>query len=273
MADPKSLEIDRRPERRTPAPFAIAATEVTVAQFLRFFPEHVYDRTISQDDDSPINQVDYFDALKYCRRLSEAAGIPEDQMCYPRAEEIGPKMRLRPGHLGRTGYRLPTEEEWEYACRAGTTGDRYSGPSEDLLPHYEWLKDTSRGHAWPVGRLKPNDLGLFDMLGNVNEWCHLSYTPRQPCDTDVSPKVYRGSRYDQWPVDARSSERLEAPSHRWITFGFRIARTILPSSHAERSAGPSGGARSTLHCPSPLWVARGTGLEAARHDKFRSLLP
>jgi len=272
-ADPKTLEVERRPERRTPAPYAIAATEVTVAQFLRFTPDHPYDRTISQTDDSPINQVDYFDALKYCRRLSEAARIPEDQMCYPRVQEIGPKMRLPPDYLRRTGYRLPTEEEWEYACRAGTQGYRYSGPSEDLVPNYEWLHGTARGHAWPVGLLKPNDLGLFDMLGNVSEWCHLSYTPRQPCDTDLAPRVYRGTRYNQWPVDARSSERLETLSHRWITFGFRVATTIRRSPLVETPAGPPGRARSTFDRPLPSLLARGTGPEAARRGTFRSLLP
>ena len=73
--------------------------------------------------------------------------------------------------LQRTGYRLPTEAEWEYACRAGAVTSRYYGHSIDLLDAYAWYQANSKDHAWPCGSLFPNDLGLFDMLGNVYEWC------------------------------------------------------------------------------------------------------
>ena len=72
--------------------------------------------------------------------------------------------------LKRTGYRLPTEAEWEYACRAGTVTSRYYGVSVELLGKYAWYQANSQDHAWPGGSLLPNDLGLFDMLGNVFEW-------------------------------------------------------------------------------------------------------
>ena len=73
--------------------------------------------------------------------------------------------------LTRTGYRLPTEAEWEFACRAGTLASRYCGTDRELLKNYAWFNLNSDGRAWPCGRLLPNDLGLFDMLGNVYEWC------------------------------------------------------------------------------------------------------
>ena len=72
--------------------------------------------------------------------------------------------------LERTGYRLPTEAEWEYACRSGTITSRYYGVSTDLLGKYAWYQANSREHAWPGGSLIPNESGLFDMLGNVVEW-------------------------------------------------------------------------------------------------------
>ena len=73
--------------------------------------------------------------------------------------------------LKRTGYRLPAEAEWEYACRAGTITSRYHGPSVRLLKAYARYAANGGEHAWPGGSLLPNDLGLFDMLGNVFEWC------------------------------------------------------------------------------------------------------
>ena len=74
--------------------------------------------------------------------------------------------------LERKGYRLPTEAEWEYACRAGAITSRYYGDSIALLEKYEWYRANSPENARPVGSLLPNDLGLFDMLGNVFELCH-----------------------------------------------------------------------------------------------------
>src|SRR5205823_3351078 len=73
--------------------------------------------------------------------------------------------------LERTGYRLPTEAEWEYACRAGAVTSRYYGASLDLLDAYARYQANSTEHAWTCGSLLPNDLGLFDMLGNMYEWC------------------------------------------------------------------------------------------------------
>ena len=82
--------------------------------------------------------------------------------------------------LDRTGYRLPTEAEWEYACRAGAVTSRYYGHSIDLLDAYARYQANSKDHAWTCGSLLPNDLGLFDMLGNQFEWCQDSSTCSRP---------------------------------------------------------------------------------------------
>ena len=80
-------------------------------------------------------------------------------------------MKLKPNYLSLTGYRLPTEAEWEYACRAGAVTSWYYGETAELLTHYGWYRTNSPDQTQPVGAKKPNDRGLFDMHGNVFNWC------------------------------------------------------------------------------------------------------
>jgi formylglycine-generating enzyme required for sulfatase activity len=112
-------------------------------------------------------------------------------------------MKVRANYLSLQGYRLPSEAEWEYACRAGAVTSRYYGESEDLLGRYAWYMANSL-NRWmlPVGSLKPNDFGLFDMQGNAVEWCQeRPFYPRpgkpgQPIEDkedvrDLSDREYR----------------------------------------------------------------------------------
>jgi hypothetical protein len=159
-----------------PRSFAIGMKNVTVRQFQRFgmpAAENLV-RSYSPDLDGPIVAVTWFEAAKYCRWLSEQEHIEEDQMCFPPLDQIKDGMQLPSDYLLRQGYRLPTEAEWECACRMGTITSRFYGSSDDLLGKYAWYNGTSMDHASPVGVLKPNDLGLFDIYGNVWQWCHSS---------------------------------------------------------------------------------------------------
>ncbi|HKA08201.1 MAG TPA: formylglycine-generating enzyme family protein, partial [Gemmataceae bacterium] len=132
--------------------------------------------------DCPIIGVTWYEAAEYCNWLSKQEGIPESQWCYlPNPHgKYAEGMKLAPDYLQRRGYRLPTEAEWEYCCRAGTSTARYYGRSEELLPKYAWSLRNAKEHAWPVGSLKPNDFGLFDMHGNAWSWCSDSYLHYKP---------------------------------------------------------------------------------------------
>jgi formylglycine-generating enzyme required for sulfatase activity len=152
-------------------------------------------------------------------------------------------MRLAPGHLERIGYRLPTDAEWEFAARAGTTGPRFFGTSEELLREYAWYAgNTFAERSWPVGQLKPNDLGLFDVYGNVWEWIHDLARPNGSDGTAVvrvdgadasgtvsarNPRPRRGGSYSYDASYLRSAHRgAYIPDERRDSVGFRVARTI-----------------------------------------------
>lgn len=223
--------------------FAVATTETTVAQYLRFDPDVDFVKSSSPDANGPIVNVDWFDAVKYCRWLSEQEGIEDEQMCYPPVDEIGPGMELPANFLERTGYRLPTEAEWEFAARAGVDTKFTFGNDTTLLPQYAWFKDNADDHAHRVGLLKPNRLGLFDVMGNAGEWCHDEYMsyrmpPRGEVITDHPPleingnRVGRGGSILSVPRYSRLSTRFGWGSKQnYRDVGFRIVRT-LPNTNA-----------------------------------------
>jgi formylglycine-generating enzyme required for sulfatase activity len=142
--------------------------------------------------------------------------------------------------LQRTGYRLPTEAEWEYACRSGTITSRYYGQTIDLLMQYAWYQANSQERAWAGGSLLPNDLGLSDMLGNVYEWMNDSFGAPRPWSRRIHrdilnrseyvreklPRLLLGGSFANPPAGVRvAGRRGNAPSLRDASYGFRLART------------------------------------------------
>jgi formylglycine-generating enzyme required for sulfatase activity len=244
--------------------FAISATEVSVEQFLEFFPTYAHrQNAYSSTPDCPVVALTWHRAAQYCQWLSEQDGIPADQLCYVRD---GDDMIPVGSSLTHTGYRLPTEAEWEYACRAGSRTPYYWGYNPDLAFRYAWLNGNADGHPWPVGCRCPNRFGLFDMLGNVAEWTHEPYEVKRrdgpdadgpgPNGSDVAERTQepkqdvpgagsdsagsrkeseedtmravRGQSAISYPLMSRSANRTPSQStHGNSSFiGFRIVRTL-----------------------------------------------
>ncbi|MGY1454267.1 formylglycine-generating enzyme family protein [Streptomyces sp. SS8] len=210
---------DRRTQRSWPvdlAPYRIAALPVTRAWYAQVTgspPDTAHGGRL------PVEGVSWLDAVRFCNALSLHEGLT-------------PAYRIPPDGGGgdgdgtgvewderADGYRLPTEAEWEYACRAGTAGPRY-GPLDEIA----WHRGNSGERVHAVGGRRPNDWGLYDMLGNVWEWCWDRYDP----EVYGPYRVLRGGGWFDEPWSCRASVRRRShPTLRIDDVGFRLARSLL----------------------------------------------
>ena len=265
LTEPGRSNVEIPHRVRIPRVYAIATTEVTNEQFAAFLsavPEYgerwkrattarfgdppgflQYSRT----PDSPQVGVSWFDTARYCNWLSEAAGIPRNQWVYPESIDASQGLEMAPNYLHRTGYRLPTEAEWENAARAGTVSSWYFGEDVRSLPEYGWYDaNTKKARMHPVARRRPNQWGLFDMAGNAWEWTldrRQPYPSAIPILQDAEDSVLRVSR------DVARTRRGGSFAYEWFTLrsahrgdttyfpnqtrdgvGFRVARTMPPDA-------------------------------------------
>jgi formylglycine-generating enzyme required for sulfatase activity len=134
----------------------------------------------------------------------------------------------------RNGFRLPSEAEWEYACRAGTTTRYYSGDTEIDLARAAWYRGNSRQQTQPAGRKEPNAFGLYDMSGNVFEWCNDWFVPYSPEPVRNPTGIRRGSNrvlrggswYNSSSVCRSAFRHFGDPDNRRAYVGFRIVRGV-----------------------------------------------
>jgi formylglycine-generating enzyme required for sulfatase activity len=165
---------------------------------------------------NPVETVSWENAVEFCRKLSS---LPEEK-------------------IAGSVYRLPTEAEWEYACRAGSTTKYCFGDSDSRLGEYAWFQENSGKQSHGVGQKRPNALGLYDMHGNVWEWCNDWYGeyPRIAVTDPVGPltgsfRVLRGGSWLRVAARCRSAVRERfVPSTRDNSFGFRVAMTVPDES-------------------------------------------
>jgi formylglycine-generating enzyme required for sulfatase activity/predicted Ser/Thr protein kinase len=208
---------------RITRPFYMGVTEVTQGQYRAVTGVNPSFNTGS--DNLPVDQVSWLDALAFCNKLSARENLEPYYRIEGKTATIA----------GGPGYRLPTEAEWEYACRAGTTTRYWFGNDESLLPEYAWIGGKSNSRSHPVAEKPANAFGLYDMHGNAFEWCwdgfDANFYRRSPVDDPAGPKlappirVHRGGGWSHPPEDARSAGRAGAPQDfRNLALGFRVAR-------------------------------------------------
>lgn len=196
------------------SPFKLAKVPVTQQLYAQVMGSNP---SLICGDTHPVDSVSWLDAIKFCNALSEQCGL---QAAY-KIELDTHNMARTGGHLvtllaNCDGYRLPTDAEWEYACRAGTNAARY-GELDDIA----WFERNSGESTQPVGSKQPNAFGLYDMLGNVWEWCWDVYDAQEY----QSYRIFRGGG---WADAERSvlatNRRRSHPTYAIDDLGFRIAK-------------------------------------------------
>lgn len=184
----------------------------------------------------PVEMVNWYDAAEFCATLSELEKL---KPYYRReGEAVTP--------LEGTGYRLPTEAQWEFACRGGTTTKYWTGTTDQDLVRTGWFNLNSESHTHAVGELQANPFGLYDMHGNVEEWCQdhfeeypetLQMNPSVTSKTETR-RVTRGGYWTfMWPF-CRSSHRFARTPESWFNYtGFRVSLEVeaVKAAMAERT--------------------------------------
>lgn len=189
------------------APFQLAKYPVT--QALYFAVTNKSPSTF-KGNNKPVESISWHEAIEFCNQLSQLSGFGQAYLIDPHNNEVSL-------NLTANGFRLPSDAEWEYACRAGEKEVRY-GEINDIA----WYKENSNDATQEVGLKQPNAWGLYDMLGNVWEWCWDIY------DKEVygSYRVFRGGGWsDKERGCLASNRRRSHPTYQIDDLGFRLARS------------------------------------------------
>ena len=236
-------------------PFCIGKYEVTQEQWHEVMgenPSPFRKETVGYSTKNhPVDFVSWYDAIEFCNKLSAREGLTPAYSLSGR-ETYNSKTRTHRVQWERdaNGYRLPTEAEWEYACRAGTTTEYYTGAAESDLASAGWYLGNSEGRPHPIGQKAPNAWGLYDMHGNVEEWCwdcFGAYPDENVTDPDGSApgkndcrsRVVRGGSFcmgDASSYPFGYMRRGSIPGHQYC--GLRLTRKVGVDQKLKKEAPP-----------------------------------
>ena len=218
---------------RITSPYLLAVHPVTQSLYRKIVGELPLSAFLGADD-RPVDTVTWHEAVRFCNLLSHSDGIKPYY-------DIGSRGDVLP--LYNLGYRLPTEAEWEHACRSGSLTKYCYGDDSALLGNFAWFAENALGETHDVGKLLPNTFGLHDMHGNVWEWCwdwHSNYKPSKKAkaslgdviEDPIGPdagrlRVIRGGCWGSDSQWVRSSARhAYYPDEALWHIGFRVARNL-----------------------------------------------
>ncbi|MFC1574286.1 formylglycine-generating enzyme family protein [Candidatus Latescibacterota bacterium] len=222
MGSKKGFDIEKPVHTVTLSAFEMSETEITQAQYEAVIG--INPSLAKENPQLPVERVSWYNAVLFCNKLSEVAGY---ENCYDE--------KTWECDLSKNGFRLPTEAEWEYACRAGTTTKYYSGNTIDDLIRVGWFTQNSEGKTHPVGQKLPNAWGLYDMHGNVWEWTYdwLGDYSRENVFNPTGAKtgkyrVIRGGGFPPWTPNNMGCESgirgYGIPDKSTGAVGFRVVR-------------------------------------------------